>query len=101
MEGESEDFRVAVASAQRTFRFFWREMSWERRRIVKALDLAAVKVSFTTDSADPDSPSVENMWVTDVDFDGLTLSGILMNEPVWVSSINAGDPVSVPPGPLE
>lgn len=70
-------------------------MSWERRRIVKALDLAAVKVSFTTDSADPDSPSVENMWVTDVDFDGLTLSGVLMNEPVWVSSINAGDPVSV------
>ncbi|PYD93667.1 DUF2314 domain-containing protein [Pseudomonas syringae pv. pisi] len=95
VEGESEDFRVAVASAQRNFRFFWREMSWERRRIVKALDLAAVKVSFTTDSADPDSPSVENMWVTDVDFDGLTLSGILMNEPVWVSSINAGDPVSV------
>ncbi|MCH5508094.1 DUF2314 domain-containing protein [Pseudomonas syringae] len=28
VEGESEDFRVAVASAQRTFRFFWREMSW-------------------------------------------------------------------------
>lgn len=96
VEGESEDFRAAVASARRTFKFFWREMSWERRRIVQALDLAAIKVSFSTDSPDPDSPSVENMWVTDVDFDGQTLSGVLMNEPEWVSSINAGDPVSVP-----
>ncbi|RMM30750.1 hypothetical protein ALQ80_04327 [Pseudomonas coronafaciens pv. oryzae] len=96
VEGESEDFRAAATSARRTFKFFWRELSWERRRIVQGLDLAAVKVSFATQSPDPDSPSVENMWVTDVDFDGQSLSGVLMNEPVWVNSMGAGDPVTVP-----
>ncbi|MGQ3825074.1 DUF2314 domain-containing protein [Pseudomonas alliivorans] len=96
VEGESADFKAAVASAHRTFKFFWRELSWEQRRIVKALDMAAVKVSFATDSTDPDGPSVENMWVTDIGFDGHTLTGVLMNEPRWVSQLSSGDPVSVP-----
>ncbi|WP_137984436.1 DUF2314 domain-containing protein, partial [Pseudomonas viridiflava] len=96
VEGESADFKAAVASAHRTFKFLWRELSWEQRRIVKALDMAVVKISFATDSTDPDGPSVENMWVTDIGFDGHTLTGVLMNEPRWVSRLSAGDPVSVP-----
>ncbi|TDV58752.1 uncharacterized protein YegJ (DUF2314 family) [Pseudomonas sp. LP_7_YM] len=96
VEGESEIFQEAVASAKATFKFFWRELSWERRRVVPGLDLAAVKVSFGVNTSDPLSPSVEHMWVTDVDFDGENLSGVLMSEPHWVKSLAAGDQVSVP-----
>jgi uncharacterized protein YegJ (DUF2314 family) len=94
VEGESDAFIIAAASARATFKFFWRELCWERRRIVKGLDIAAVKMSFAVD--DPSGPSVENMWVTDVDFDGESISGVLMNEPQWVSTLNVGDAVSMP-----
>lgn len=96
VEGEDEVFLTAVANAKATFKFFWRELSWERRRVVPGLDLAAVKVSFGVDASDPLSPSVENMWVADVEFDGELLSGVLMSEPQWVKSLAAGDQVSVP-----
>lgn len=38
----------AVERARRSFRFFWRELSWERRRIIPALDMAAIKLPFAT-----------------------------------------------------
>lgn len=60
VEGESDEFKAAVASAQATFKYFWRELSWEARRIVKGLDMAAVKMSFPIESDDPEVPSVEN-----------------------------------------
>ena len=96
VEGESQALKQAVASAQATFKFFWREMSWEARRIVKCLDMAAVKMSFMLDPDDPDIPVVENMWVSDIDFDGKTITGVLMNEPRWATAFKAGDPVSLP-----
>ncbi|MCF7533709.1 DUF2314 domain-containing protein [Pseudomonas petrae] len=43
VKGESDELKAAVAGAQATFKFFWRELSWEARRIVKSLDMAAVK----------------------------------------------------------
>ncbi len=92
VEGESQALKQAVASAQATFKFFWREMSWEARRIVKCLDMAAVKMSFMLDPDDPDIPVVENMWVSDIDFDGKTITGVLMNEPRWARAFKAGDP---------
>lgn len=96
VEGESQLLKEAVASAQATFKFFWREMSWEARRIVKCLDMAAVKMSFMLDPDDPDIPVVENMWVSDIDFDGETLNGVLMNEPRWATEFKVGDPISLP-----
>ncbi|WP_152031560.1 DUF2314 domain-containing protein [Pseudomonas putida] len=33
VEGDSQALKEAVASAQATFKFFCREMSWEARRI--------------------------------------------------------------------
>ena len=32
--GDSPEMRQASASAQRSFKYFWRELSWERRRII-------------------------------------------------------------------
>lgn len=96
VEGESDELKAAVISAQATFKFFWRELSWESRRIVKSLDMAAVKMSFAVDGNDPQAPSVENMWVSDIAFDGQSISGVLMNEPRWVTSLKASDGVSLP-----
>lgn len=75
VKGESDELKAAVASAQATFKFFWRELSWEARRIVKSLDMAAVKMSFVLDADDPNIPAVENMWVTDIEFVGDSISG--------------------------
>ncbi len=77
----------AHAQARKTFGYFWRELSWERRRIIPAFDAACVKVDFE------DAGKVEHMWVTDVDFDGESLTGTLMNEPNELTNIHAGDPV--------
>lgn len=94
--GESQAFKDAVASAQRTFKFFWREMSWEARRIIKALDMAALKMSFPLDPNDPNIPVVENMWLAQVEFDGKTITGDLLNEPRWATEYKASDRVSLP-----
>lgn len=81
----------ACERARRSFRFFWRELSWERRRIIPALDMAAVKLPFA--SADG---SFEHMWINDVGFDGQNLSGRLINQPQAIAGLNPGDSVSAP-----
>lgn len=81
----------AYQSARATFRFLWRELAWERRRIVKAISLAAVKVPFSDDGAS----EVEHMWVSELDFDGLLISGKLLSSPNSVISVKAGDAVHV------
>lgn len=82
----------ATKRAKATFRYFWRELSWEYRRIIPGLDLAAFKAAFTDD----DQTSPEIMWVNEVDFDGYTLSGRLLNQPNWLKSIQEGDEVKIP-----
>jgi len=83
---------AAAKRAKGTFRYFWRELSWEYRRIVPGLDLAVFKVAFT----DGDDPPAEVMWVNEVNFDGYSLTGRLLNQPNWLKSINEGDQVKVP-----
>jgi uncharacterized protein YegJ (DUF2314 family) len=55
---------AAAERARASFKYFWRELSWERRRIVPGFDNACVKVAFA------DRGAVEHMWICDVDFDG-------------------------------
>lgn len=82
----------ASARARETFRFFWRELTWEHRRMISGLDLSAVKFSFE-DSTGSETVS-EQMWVTDVAFDGRSVSGRLLNQPRRVTNVAAGDRVS-------
>jgi uncharacterized protein YegJ (DUF2314 family) len=77
----------AGVRARQTFKFFWRELSWEQRRIVPAFDLTCVKVAFA------ERGNVEHMWVGDVGFDGEFVTGTLMNEPNDLGSIHEGDSV--------
>ncbi|WP_369939603.1 DUF2314 domain-containing protein [Xanthomonas medicagonis] len=101
VDGEDAAMLEAFHAARRTFKFFWRELSWEYRRIVPGLDMAAVKLAFETDADDRDAPRVEHMWVGEVQFDGDTVSGTLLNDPGYISSLHAGDAVAAPVAELE
>jgi uncharacterized protein len=81
----------AYEAARTTFRYLWRELAWERRRIVKAIDLAAVKVPFS----DADAANVEHMWVSELDFDGELIHGTLLSSPNTLQSVQRGDAVQV------
>lgn len=100
-DGNDEAMQAACSKAKETFKYFWREMSWERRRIIQAFDLMMVKLPFNDGKRTDDKPSVEHMWVNEVDFDGENLSGVLMNSPNWLTSVRQGDAVQVPFAHLE
>lgn len=91
---ENEMMPIAAQGAQATFKYLWRELSWEYRRIIPGLSFAAVKMSFKTETANPDAPEYEHMWVGDLQFDGKTVSGTLMNAPNHIESLSEGDTVS-------
>lgn len=80
----------AKQRARETFRYFWRELAWEARRIVPALDLAVVKAPFRDTPGGP----VEEMWLGEVEFDGKTIVGALVNQPDELTSVAAGDRVT-------
>jgi len=93
-EGEDQEMNDAARKARSTFKYFWRELSWERRRVIPAHSLACVKISFGTDDTADNIPSVEHMWVGDIDYDGDIITGTLMSSPNWISNLNAGDQVT-------
>ena len=98
-EGGDPTMAQASASAQATFMYFWRELAWEARRIIPALEVAAVKASFSEEGRVPptdDDPSVEHMWLGQVDFDGRRIHGVLLNDPNWLSSVRSGEAVELP-----
>jgi uncharacterized protein YegJ (DUF2314 family) len=96
---EDPAMQQAYAEARKTFRYFWRELSWERRRIIPGLSIAAVKAPFADPPNTPktgDDPQVEHMWIDDVEFDGRLVRGTLLNEPNWLKTVKQGTPVSKP-----
>ncbi|WP_409273518.1 DUF2314 domain-containing protein [Pseudomonas sp. KCJK9111] len=95
-DDNSPALQTAIANAQATFKFFWRELSWEARRIIKGLDMAAVKMAFPVHGDDPELPTVENMWLSEVAFDGVSISGVLLNEPEWATGFDASQRVTLP-----
>jgi uncharacterized protein YegJ (DUF2314 family) len=93
-DSDDPEMQAAYEQARATFRYMWREIAWERRRIVPALDLACIKAPFSDgDDAprDDDHPTVEQMWLGEVDFDGEFVSGTLLNSPNWLKSVEEGD----------
>lgn len=95
---DDPDMQRAVEQARATFRYFWRELSWEYRRIVPGLDLAAIKVPFTDppDVQGPEGANAEQMWLNEITFDGREIKGTLLNSPQWLTSIKEGDEATVP-----
>lgn len=93
--GDDPELVDAAMQAQETFRYFWNHVSQDFNRIIPAMDPAYLKVPFSDNFSDPDSP-VEHMWVEDIDFDGVTVQGTLVNEPNWLKSVSQGDQVNFP-----
>ncbi|MCL4169364.1 UNVERIFIED_CONTAM: hypothetical protein GTU68_045403, partial [Idotea baltica] len=86
---------MANLQAQQTFKYFWREVYWEYRRIVPSHDLAIVKVPFEQQFQNVNGPTVEHMWINQINFDGEKINGVLMNSPNQLTNIAEGDEVSV------
>lgn len=102
-DNSDPEMQAAYEKARATFRYFWRELAWERRRIIPGLGLACVKAPFSDAKRakrTDDTPEVEHMWLGEVDFDGEVVSGELLNSPNWLKSVKAGDAVSVPLGAI-
>ena len=95
-DGADSEMIEAYQKAQQTFKYFWREQSWEYRRIIPALAVSCVKVAFSQEDTTSESPIIEHMWINDIDFDGDYVKGYLINEPNELTNIQVGDYVEVP-----
>jgi len=95
---ESPAMLAAFEQAQTNFKYFWRELYWERRRIVPALNFAFVKMAFAQEGlTEPNGePTVEYMWIGNIDFDGITIRGTLDNEPGKLTNVKVGDVIERP-----
>lgn len=97
-KGDNPKLIEAYQKAQDTFGYFWRELYWEGRRIIPALDMASVKVAFTQEYINEDGEediAVEHMWIGDIYYDGEYIYGELLNEPGQLTNIEEGDEVAV------
>jgi uncharacterized protein len=102
-DNSDPEMQQAYENARATFRYFWREVSWERRRIIPALSLACVKAPFSDGDQAPPSkgtPPMEHMWLSDIDFDGQFVSGVLLNAPNRLQTVKKGDPARIPLGEI-
>ncbi|GEM55055.1 hypothetical protein B0A58_10125 [Flavobacterium branchiophilum NBRC 15030 = ATCC 35035] len=93
-DGNNPNMIEAFKNAQETFKYFWRELSWEYRRIIPALTVACVKIAFTQDT--DNGQIVEHMWINDVQFDGSNVKGTLVNSPNELTNVSNGDFVNIP-----
>ena len=91
---QDERMQAAMLEAQQSFKYFWRELYWEYRRIVPAHDFAMVKISFEQQMKGQDDPVVEHMWINNIQFDGEVIKGELVNAPHQLTNITKGDSVS-------
>jgi uncharacterized protein len=96
-EGDDPKMAAACVAARENFRHFWKEVAHDRRRIIKAMDLAVVKAPFT----DKGESKTEHMWLAEVEFDGKEVSGELQNDPQWLKSVKKGQRLSVPLAKIE
>ena len=98
--GDDPEMEMAGKQARKTFRYFWREVSCERRRIVPGLELATVKASLfdppEVRDANPGGLDVEHMWLMEVEFDGRRVEGTLINTPHSLQTYQEGQRVRIP-----
>ena len=90
---DDAEMNAAMQTARSKFSEFWSEVSADRRRAKPVLELAIIKAHFS-DTGTPSNQ--EMMWLDNVEFDGTTISGHLLNEPIHVHSLRKGQRVSFP-----
>lgn len=84
-----EKMQEATANAISTFKYFWRELYWEHRRIIGAHGFAMLKVPFTQQNANQEV-IVEHMWINNIYFDGDEITGELINDPHNLTNVAKG-----------
>lgn len=89
--GDDPEMAEAYLAAQATFKYFWREVAWESRRIIPGLELASVKVPFS--DQEDERLGVEHLWLSDIDFDGRKIRGTVLSSPNDLTTIKQGDEV--------
>jgi len=95
-KSDTPEMIATFKMAQNTFKYFWRELSWEQRRIVPALDMSGVKAIFNQESS-TDTPLGEYMWIGgNIFFDGIFVSGTLLNKPDILTNVKQGELVGFP-----
>nr|WP_315033609.1 DUF2314 domain-containing protein [uncultured Chryseobacterium sp.] len=95
-DGSDPKMQEAYRKAQETFKYFWREQSWEYRRIIPGLNVSCVKVAFEEKDDETGDIETEHMWINEVFFDGDVVKGYLINEPNTLKNIQVGDYVEIP-----
>lgn len=95
-DGADPKMLEAYRKAQETFKYFWREQSWEYRRIIPGLSVSCVKVAFSQEDPSSDTPAVEHMWINNINFDGDFIKGYLINNPNTLTNVAVGDYVEIP-----
>ncbi len=98
-DGKDPEMDQAFAQARATFRYFWRELSWESRRIVPGLEMSAVKFAFEDPSVQ--GANVEHLWLGQIDCDGERIVATVLNQPNWIKNVAKGQVVTVPIAHLE
>lgn len=98
VDGADPAMQEAYRQARQSFRYFYREVCWEQRRIIPGLAMAAVKIIFNDPV--PHKQGAELMWCNEVGFDGIKVRATLLNQPSWLTSFNEGDEVAVGPKEL-
>ncbi len=102
-DGDDPEMHQACETARANFRYFWREVAADRRRIIPALGLACVKAPFSdgeSENSRTTAPKVEHMWLDEVDFDGRVITGVLLNRPNRLKSVEQGDAVGLALGEI-
>lgn len=97
---DDPEMKKAAKQAQKTFKFFWKEVTLDFNRIVPALSLACIKLPFSDDPSNSKS-NVEHMWVEQIYFDGEKIHCVLINSPNWLKSVKAGDTVECKIGDID
>ncbi|MDH5034220.1 MULTISPECIES: DUF2314 domain-containing protein [Chryseobacterium] len=95
-DGNDPEMIKAYRKAQETFKYFWREQSWEYRRIIPGLNVSCVKTAFEEQDEETGESLVEHMWINEIFFDGDHVRGYLINEPNSLKNIQVGDYVEIP-----
>jgi len=90
---DSPVMEFAMANARASFKYLWRELTWEYRRIVPALELSAVKAAFNDPGGDP--AGIEHMWLSNIRFDGDVIVATLLNSPHGLRLLKEGEEIAL------
>ncbi len=95
MAEKNAQMEAAYEQARASFKYLWRELSWEHRRIIPAHSMACVKVPFSQGVDGQKTPYVEHLWMKDIYFDGEKIYGTVLNQPNVLTNVQAGDQTEI------